>query len=273
MRTPKLIATNLRAAALRRCVTDYGQLTSESLSMTETPFWKQSAAALLAELATTDGGLTSQEAARRLLRYGSNDATAPKRAPAWLRLSRLLANPLVIILLLASALSAATGDVASFVIIASIVLLSVLLDFAQESQAQNAFDALRQQVALRADVRRDSTESSLPVAQLVPGDMGFRRVCCTRGGAWRGRASCPWCQRRQQHLSRWRSCRRPEAPIESEVGGAGIMVIELPGDRRVRVDRHGDTDALRRVLLALGGARPRHCRHHVRSRYSLRWSE
>ena len=103
--------------------------------------------------------------------YGSNDAAAPKRTPAWLRLVRLLANPRVIILLLASALSAATGDVASFVIIASIVLLSVLLDFVHESQAQNAVDALRQQVALRADVRRDSAEASLPVDQLVPGDI------------------------------------------------------------------------------------------------------
>src|ERR1700676_2037908 len=113
--------------------------------MTKTAFWKQTSAALLAELGTTDSGLTSQEAALRLLRYGSNDAAAPKRAPAWLRLVRLLANPLFIILLLASALSAATGDVASFVIIASIVLLSVLLDFVQESQAQNAVYALRKQ--------------------------------------------------------------------------------------------------------------------------------
>ena len=139
--------------------------------MTETVFWQLPAAALLAELGTTDSGLTSREAALRLLRYGSNDAAAPERSPAWLRFIRLLANPLVIILLVASAVSAATGDVASFVIIASIVLLSVLLDFAQASQAQNAVDALRQQVALRADVRRDGAEASLPVAQLVPGDI------------------------------------------------------------------------------------------------------
>jgi len=37
--------------------------------------------------------------------------------------------------------------------------------------------------------------------------------------------------------------------------GVGIMVIELPGERRVRVDRHVDAEALRRVLLALGFAR------------------
>jgi Mg2+-importing ATPase len=139
--------------------------------MAETAFWKRPAAALLAELATTESGLSSPEAASRLLRYGSNDAAAPKRAAAWVRLARLLGNPLVIILVLASALSAATGDVASFVIIAGIVLLSVLLDFAQESQAQSAVDALRQQVALRADVNRDGAVASLPVAQLVPGDV------------------------------------------------------------------------------------------------------
>ena len=127
---------------------------------------------MLAELVTTDSGLTSQEAALRLLRYGSNDAAAAEACTGLASArSGFFANPLVIILLVASALSAATGDVASFVIIASIVLLSVLLDFVQESRAQNAVDALRQQVALRADVRRDGAEASLPVDQLVPGDI------------------------------------------------------------------------------------------------------
>ena len=139
--------------------------------MTEPRFWQQPAEISLAQLATTDRGLLSKEAAQRLVRYGSNDATAPKRPSAWRRLIRRLANPLVIVLLLASALSAATGDVASFVIIAAIVLLSVLLDFVQENRAQIAVDALRQQVALRADVRRDGAEASLPVAELVPGDI------------------------------------------------------------------------------------------------------
>ena len=108
--------------------------------MLEPGFWKKSAAALLRELATTDRGLTSQEAAQRLARYGGNDATAPKRAPAWLRLVKLIGNPLVIILLVASGLSALTGDVPSFVIIATIVMLSVLLDFVQENRAQTAVE-------------------------------------------------------------------------------------------------------------------------------------
>src|SRR5271165_2256377 len=138
--------------------------------MNKTDFWKQPTTELLAELASSSDGLTSHEAKLRLLRYGSNDATAPKRAPAWLRFIRRFANPLILVLLLASGLSAATGDVASFIIVVAIVLLSVLLDFVQESRAQSAVDALREQVALRADVRRDGAETSLPVAQLVPGD-------------------------------------------------------------------------------------------------------
>ena len=44
-----------------------------------------------------------------------------------------------------------------------------------------------------------------------------------------------------------------EAPPEGN-GAAGIMVIELPGERRIRVDRHVDADALRRVLQALGAS-------------------
>jgi Mg2+-importing ATPase len=51
------------------------------------------------------------------------------------------------------------------------VLLSVLLDFVLESHAQAAVDALRAQVALRADLRRDGVPANLPITELVPGDI------------------------------------------------------------------------------------------------------
>jgi Mg2+-importing ATPase len=139
--------------------------------MIEIAFWNQPTSGLFADLIASEVGLRSDEAASRLLHYGVNDATAPKHAPAWFRFVKHFSNPLVIILLLASGLSAITGDVASFTIIVCIVLLSVLLDFVQENKAQVAVDALRRQVALQADVVRDGVEISLPVAQLVPGDV------------------------------------------------------------------------------------------------------
>jgi Cation transporter/ATPase, N-terminus len=73
--------------------------------MPETAFWKQPASVALAEPAVTDGGLTSDQAARRLLISDTNDAAALKRAPAWLRFVQRLANPLV----MATAVSAAIG--------------------------------------------------------------------------------------------------------------------------------------------------------------------
>ena len=71
-------------------------------------------------------------------------------------------NPLVLVLLFASALSAVTGNLTSFVIITVIVLLSVVLDFVQEVRAQNAVEALRRSVALQADVWRDGTQTAAP---------------------------------------------------------------------------------------------------------------
>jgi Mg2+-importing ATPase len=149
------------------------QMTSSDLcpDQIKTEFWRLPNKELFAELGSSQDGLSSDDARSRLSRYGENDATAPKHSPGWLRFGRRFTNPLILVLLLASALSAASGDIASFLIVVAIVLLSVLLDFVQESRAQNAVDALREQVALQADVRRDGQEISLAVSQLVPGDI------------------------------------------------------------------------------------------------------
>lgn len=126
---------------------------------------------LMAGLGTTSAGLTSAEAARRLSLYGPNDPAATRRTPAWLQFLARFRNPLVIILLVASALSAAAGDVTSFLIVITIIALSTTLDFLQEFRAHNAVDALRRAVAVRAAVRRDGATISVRVDQIVPGDV------------------------------------------------------------------------------------------------------
>jgi Mg2+-importing ATPase len=133
--------------------------------------WKEPAARLLARLATTPAGLRAAEAQARLAAFGPNDAATVKRSPLWLQFLSRFRNPLVIILLVASGLSAATGDIPSFVIVASIVLISMTLDFVQEVRAQNAVEALRRSVAVQATVRRDGASRSLPIDRLVPGDI------------------------------------------------------------------------------------------------------
>jgi len=133
--------------------------------------WQEPLSRLLARLATTSAGLKTAEAQSRLAIYGPNDAATVKRSPLWLQFLARFRSPLVIILLVASGLSAVTGDVASFFIVVTIVTLSITLDFVQEVRAQNAVEALRRSVAVQATVRRDGKSLSLPIDQLVPGDI------------------------------------------------------------------------------------------------------
>ena len=86
-------------------------------------------------------------------------------------LLRRLRNPLVLVLLCASALAAATGQLASFVMITGMVVLSIAIDFVQEHKAGKAAAALLGRVQLRARVLRDGAESSIPARDLVPGDV------------------------------------------------------------------------------------------------------
>jgi Mg2+-importing ATPase len=116
-------------------------------------------------------GLTTAEARARLASYGPN-VVAPHR-PRRLVLEFLarFRNPLVLLLLAASAVAALTGEVTSFGIIAVIVVLSVTLDFLQEHRAGQAAERLKASVAVRATVLRDGAACEIPVAELVPGDV------------------------------------------------------------------------------------------------------
>ena len=137
----------------------------------EAGFWTEPLAGVMERLRSSETGLSAAEAEARLAQYGPNSAVAVGRPPAWRQFVRRLANPLILLLLLASGLSALTGDLVSFIIVAAIVLLSVVLDFIQERQAEHTMEALARSVAVKADVMRDGTVSEVPVETLVPGDI------------------------------------------------------------------------------------------------------
>src|SRR5215468_10998581 len=120
---------------------------------------------------TSAAGLSSAEAAERLPRFGANvPAPRPTRLPVLEFLARFR-NPLVLLLLAASAVSALTGDLTSFLIISVIVLMSVTLDFVQEHRAGQAAERLQASVAVRASVMRDGKPCEVPVGEVVPGDV------------------------------------------------------------------------------------------------------
>jgi len=126
---------------------------------------------LLALLEATPAGLTSAEAMRRLRVYGPNSLARESRFAPLIGFLRFFANPLVLILLVASAISIALGDPVGGSIIIAIVLLSVIVNFYVEFQARHAVADIARQVARTAAVLRDGHELELPVAELVPGDV------------------------------------------------------------------------------------------------------
>jgi Mg2+-importing ATPase len=136
-----------------------------------TLFWQSSLESLRVELSADGAGITEAEAARRIARYGPN-VLRPRREQALvLQFLSRFGNPLIILLLAAATISSFTGDVASSVIIAFVVVLSITLDFVQEYRAGRAAERLKQSVALRAIVVRSGRPLETTADQVVPGDV------------------------------------------------------------------------------------------------------
>lgn len=121
--------------------------------------------------ATDAPGLSEDEAARRLAAHGPNRLRAAPRPSLARRFLARLADPLLLVLLAASLIAAATGDTLSFGIVAAVVLVSATLDLVQTQKADDTLAALQQTVALRAAVWRDGLLTDRPVHTLVPGDV------------------------------------------------------------------------------------------------------
>lgn len=131
---------------------------------------------VLAHLQATPTGLTSTEAARRLLEHGPNELQAAHRVSPWALLLEQFKNILILILLVAAGLSAFLGHGVEAIAIAIIVLFAVGLGFVQEYRAERAIEALRQMAAPTAAVLRDGEEVELPARDLVPGDITLLRA-------------------------------------------------------------------------------------------------
>ena len=122
-------------------------------------------------LASSRRGLSAEEATRRLAATGPNALEAARRVSPWQLLAAQFRNVLIVILLVATALSAVLGHAVEAVAITVIVVFAVLLGFVQEFRAERAIEALREMSAPRATVIRDGDEIDIPAREVVPGDM------------------------------------------------------------------------------------------------------
>ena len=141
-----------------------------------TPWHTMSADMVLGRLASGPDGLAAADAEARLAQYGPNELQAAAGVSAWSILAAQFKNVLIVILLVATLLSAVLGHGTEAIAIAAIVLLAVLLGFVQEYRAERATDALRRMTAPTATVLRDGEECEIPARQLVPGDVVFLRA-------------------------------------------------------------------------------------------------
>lgn len=122
-------------------------------------------------MGTLPAGLSQREARARIKQFGNNTLRTHGKQLLIIQYLNHFKNPLVMILLAASAVSALTGEITGFVIIWAIVLMSVTLDSVQEYRAGRAAEQLKKAVAVRATVLRDGHSQELPIADLVPGDV------------------------------------------------------------------------------------------------------
>jgi P-type Ca2+ transporter type 2C len=115
-------------------------------------------------------GLSSAEAARRLVEYGPNELPREPAPGVLARIGQQLRDPMIMLLCGALVLVLAVGDRADAVIIAAVVVLNTAIGVVQDVRAQHAVDALSTMAAPRAQVWRDGVLADLPAGDVVPGD-------------------------------------------------------------------------------------------------------
>lgn len=130
----------------------------------------------MTRLGTAGTGLTTAEAGRRLETHGPNELQAVARTSPWHTFGAQFRNVLVIILLVAAAMSGVLGHAIEAAAIAIIVLFAVVLGFIQEYRAERALEALREMAAPLGHVLRDGVEAAVPARELVPGDVVLLRA-------------------------------------------------------------------------------------------------
>lgn len=135
------------------------------------PWHAQPLGAVLAALGSTPAGLSGAEARRRLLANGPNELTSKPAKTILAMIREQLAEPMILILLVAAVLSALLQEWPEALIIAAIVVVNAVIGIVQERSAQSSLEALRTMSAPSARVMRAGVEEIVPAIDLVVGDI------------------------------------------------------------------------------------------------------
>lgn len=135
------------------------------------PWHAREPESVLDELSTSARGLSTDEAHTRLRTHGPNVLSRTSGESPWRILWRQINDPLIWVLIGSSAIAVAIGKVTDGSVVAAVVVLNAIIGFVQEYRAGKAIEALRSMVPEHAHALRDGQTVSVPVAELVPGDV------------------------------------------------------------------------------------------------------
>jgi len=142
------------------------------VSLEKRPWYEKSIAEVSDNFNTDpEKGLSSSEARSRLEKYGPNELEQKKGTTVFQMFISQLKDYMVIILIAASVVSLFVGEVVDSLVIIGIVIVNAVLGVVQEYRAEKALEALKKMSAPNAKVIRDGHELSIPVSELVPGDL------------------------------------------------------------------------------------------------------
>lgn len=139
--------------------------------MQSTAYWTRPVAEVARAFDVTLDGLTSAEAARRLVRHGTNAIQASRSLSRLRVLWRQLRSPLVLLLVFAAIASAAGGEWVDASFVGAILGASIGMGFHREYRAEAAIAAMLERIRLTAIVQRDGTRTDVPIETVVPGDI------------------------------------------------------------------------------------------------------
>ena len=131
---------------------------------------------VIRSLSSSSHGLNQEEVQKRLAQFGHNELRKKEKISPWKIFLQQFKSVLIVILLIAVALSGIVGEVADAILIAVIVAFCSILGFIQEYRAERALEALKKMAAPTATVLRDGKEMEIAASELVPGDIILLRT-------------------------------------------------------------------------------------------------
>ncbi len=116
-------------------------------------------------------GLSAQEVEERLRLFGENTISSRKPVSPFKRFLLQFNNPLIYILLVATAVTFFLQEYVDSGVIFGVVMINAIIGYLQEAKAEEAINSLKKMMSSSANVIRDGTKTTVPATQLVPGDI------------------------------------------------------------------------------------------------------